>query len=387
MTTYSHSRISTFEQCPYKYKLQYIDRIKVDVPTTIEAFMGDLVHRTLEKLYADLKFQKVNSKDDLFVYYHSIWDKEYVPEILIAKQEYTAENYRKMGEKFISDYYDHYHPFDDMTIMGLETQDRLTLPDGNQYHVRIDKFGFKDDTYFVADYKTNSRLKTQEEADADRQLAMYSIWVKDKFPDAKKVVLKWYMLAFDKEVISERSEEELQKLQEETVAKIQEIEAATEYPTQTTALCNYCVYKSMCPAFKHAVELEEKTPKEFKDDDGVKLVDKYDELKSQKKTVETEMKQIEEDLISFSEQKELEVVYGSQKKVSVKETEKVVYPKEGFVELLKEKGLYDENSMICASRLTSKILKGEIAQEIIDAVQKETGHKLSISKRKDVEEE
>ena len=53
MASYSHSRIETFQQCRYKYKLQYIDRIKVDVPATVEAFMGDLVHRTLEKLYKE----------------------------------------------------------------------------------------------------------------------------------------------------------------------------------------------------------------------------------------------------------------------------------------------------------------------------------------------
>ena len=49
MTCYSHSRIGTFEQCKYKFKLQYIDRVKVDVPTTVEAFMGNLVHQTLNK--------------------------------------------------------------------------------------------------------------------------------------------------------------------------------------------------------------------------------------------------------------------------------------------------------------------------------------------------
>jgi len=58
MATYSHSRISCFETCPYQYKLKYIERIKVDVPTTIEAFMGNMVHETLEKLYKDKKFKK-----------------------------------------------------------------------------------------------------------------------------------------------------------------------------------------------------------------------------------------------------------------------------------------------------------------------------------------
>lgn len=44
MTTYSHSRVSTFENCPYQYKLKYVDKIEVNIPTTIEAFMGGIVH-------------------------------------------------------------------------------------------------------------------------------------------------------------------------------------------------------------------------------------------------------------------------------------------------------------------------------------------------------
>ena len=47
---YSHSRLSTFEQCPYKYKLKYLDKIETDVPDTIETYLGSRVHETLEKL-------------------------------------------------------------------------------------------------------------------------------------------------------------------------------------------------------------------------------------------------------------------------------------------------------------------------------------------------
>jgi len=43
MATYSHSRVSTFENCPYKYKLQYIDRAEPEISETIELFMGKRV--------------------------------------------------------------------------------------------------------------------------------------------------------------------------------------------------------------------------------------------------------------------------------------------------------------------------------------------------------
>jgi len=79
MATYSNSKLSTYESCPYQYKLRYIDKIEVEVPTTIEMFLGDLVHRTMEKLYTDLKYQKMNSKEDLLVFYNDMWKSEPVP--------------------------------------------------------------------------------------------------------------------------------------------------------------------------------------------------------------------------------------------------------------------------------------------------------------------
>jgi putative RecB family exonuclease len=50
MTVYSHSRLSCFEQCPQKFKLQYIDKVETDVEESVEAFLGSRTHETLEKL-------------------------------------------------------------------------------------------------------------------------------------------------------------------------------------------------------------------------------------------------------------------------------------------------------------------------------------------------
>ncbi len=265
MVAYSHSRISTFENCPYQYKLKYIDKIKPEIPTTIEAFMGNIVHETLEKLYKDKGNGLITDEDSLIEYYLDLWGRKYTPDILIVKanQGLTEKDYRKKGEKFILDYYKRMHPFEEMTILGLETMDKMELPDGNQWHVRIDKLGKDNEgNYFVCDYKTNARMKDQAEADNDRQLALYSIWVKDKFKDAKSVKLIWHMLAFNKDAVSERTDEQLRKLQEEVVEKIKEIENATEFPTNVSGLCNYCGYKGICPRFEKTRE-KEKTEEEM----------------------------------------------------------------------------------------------------------------------------
>src|SRR3989344_7316448 len=127
MTTYSHSKLGTFQQCKQKYKFQYIDKIKLESKDTIEAFLGSLVHKTLEKLYKDLKFQKTNTLEELLAYFNSEWKKSWNREIIIVRKDYTEENYRKMGEQFISDYYKKYHPFNKEKAIDMEKKITIKL--------------------------------------------------------------------------------------------------------------------------------------------------------------------------------------------------------------------------------------------------------------------
>lgn len=400
MAIYSHSKINTYENCPYQYKLKYIERIPPESPTTIEAFMGDMVHQTLEHLYKLRKFKKRVALNVLIKFYRDLWDKNYSDDILIVKAEkekLTSENYKKMGEKFIKDYYDRMKPFDEMIILGLETQDRMTLPDGNQWHVRIDKLGCdKEGNYFVCDYKTNSRMKDQEEADADRQLALYSIWVKDKFDDVKSVKLIWHMLAFNKDAVSERTGEQLEKLQQEICEKIKEIEEKTEngedFPRKQTALCDYCGYKELCPSFKHEAELEKiEDVKEFKEDEGVKLVDEYSEIKTKLAELKKAEEEFKKKLVDYAKQFDVDIVYGSNKKCSVKEFDKVMLPegedKDKFIQLIKDKGLWDNYSMINYFRVKGDFAKGQIDEDLKKMCQLDKDFRLSLSKRKDIEDE
>ncbi|MEK6952734.1 MAG: PD-(D/E)XK nuclease family protein [Nanoarchaeota archaeon] len=397
MTTYSNSKVSTYENCPYQYKLHYIDKVEVDIPTTIEPFMGDIVHQSLEDLYKRKKFKQRVSKETLIKFYRDLWDKEYSDDILVVKDGLDAKNYKKMGEQFISDYYDRMKPFEQMTILGLETQDRMTLPDGNQWHVRIDKLGCDDKgNYYVCDYKTNARMKLQEEADSDRQLAMYSIWVKDRFKDAKSVKLIWHMLAFNKDAVSERTDKQLKELQEDVVGIIKEIEKATKednFPRNQTALCDYCLYKEQCPSFKHEVELDKlETIKEFKENEGVQLVDEFSEVKTKLSELKKAEEKFKEKLIAYAKQFGIDIVYGSNMKCSVKEIDKIVMPedeeeKAKFIKLMKDLGVYEECSMVCYPKLNSKILKDEIDKKIQKMVDIVKDWRLSLSKRKDVDEE
>jgi RecB family exonuclease len=248
MTLYSHSRLSQYENCKFAYNLHYNEGYKSPYET-IEAFLGSRVHETLEKLYRDLENDKLDSLEDLLDFYCVMWDDQWHDGI-INSSRYDDYVHHDDGVRCIEEYYKRFYPFDQLCIAGLETDEVLELPDGNTWSVRIDKFAFKGDTFYVCDYKTGNRMKSQSEADSDRQLAMYAKWVRDKYGKDKKVKLIWHMLKFDKDVESTRTNFELDRTVEKVVDEISEIEHCKEWPTNESALCNWCVYRHKCPLFK-----------------------------------------------------------------------------------------------------------------------------------------
>ena len=88
---YSHSRLSSFEQCPLKFKFRYIDLIKPKVHQSVEAFMGSMVHNTLEKLYKDVKFKKETSVEEMIEYFNKLWKEGWSDSIRIVRKEYKEE--------------------------------------------------------------------------------------------------------------------------------------------------------------------------------------------------------------------------------------------------------------------------------------------------------
>ncbi len=382
MARYSHSKISAFEQCRYKYRLKYVDKIKTDVKT-VEAFMGSMVHAALEKLYKDLGYCKKNSLEELLAHYDSKWDAEFTDDILIAKGDYTEQNYKDMGRGYIARYYEDHDPFDQMTILGLETQNSMDLGGGRTYDVRIDKFACVGSTYYVCDYKTNSRMMTQEDADGDRQLAMYSKWVKDTYADAENVKLVWHMLKFGKDVVSERTDAKLDELVNRTVAVIDEIERCNEWPTTESNLCGWCEYHDRCPLFSHGEAIAEMTPEAYAEDDGLKLVNRYAEVSETISGLEDEKKDLSDKLVQYSQQTGHTVIYGDSAKISVTKDKKFEYPKDGSVEeALKAKGLYENYSHINSLKFLADTKKGLVDPDIVSMAKVSDSYSVKKSKKK-----
>jgi putative RecB family exonuclease len=251
MTIYSHSRLSSFEQCPLKFKFRYLDKIEPDFKQSIEGFLGNKVHDTLEWVYNHSEKESIEL-DQIIKYYAENWSKDFNPSIKIIKQDFTAEFYFNKGIKFLIDYFMTHKPFKDNTI-ATEKKIFINLDKEGTYKLigYIDRLVHNKDknTLEVHDYKTSNSIKSQEELDKDRQLALYSIAIREEY-NPVDVHLVWHFLNFNKAVTSKRTIEQLEQLKQEIVSLIKKIESTTEFPSSLGILCNWCEFQSKCSDFK-----------------------------------------------------------------------------------------------------------------------------------------
>jgi putative RecB family exonuclease len=372
--------------------LNYIDKVDTEVEETVETFLGSKVHETLEKLYRDLRHQKENTLEELLNFLHAEWKKNWKDAIVIVKEDYGQENYLKMAQKNITDYYKRYYPFNQGKTIALEELIRISLDESGNYKLQgyIDRLmETKDGYYEIHDYKTNSRLPLPDYIRQDRQLALYAIGVKEKYPDVKDIRLVWHFLAFDKEIDSTRTDKELTRLKQDTIQLIDTIEKEDKFPANPSFLCKWCEFKPVCRQWSHLSKLEDKPVNEYYNDPGVKLVNNYAELKNKQKQIiaelDVEIEKLEEAIKHFAEKENIDVVFGSGNKVRITINKRYSFPSKNSMDrkeleqLLKKFKKWDEVVQIDTSALSKILQEKTWEKELINVVEKYT--EIECSKR------
>ncbi|MEK6681348.1 MAG: PD-(D/E)XK nuclease family protein [Nitrospirota bacterium] len=387
MATYSHSKLSTYENCPLQYKLHYIDEVEVAKRESIEAFLGKRVHDTFERLYKDLKCSKLMTFDELISYYNEQWDKSWNDAVVIRDERCSAQNYKDIGIKCLRNYYDRHAPFSQSTTIWIEEKKAFSLSEGGKYKIRgvIDRLDkTREGIYEIHDYKTSGRPPLQEELEEDRQLALYELLVREKFPDVKEVRLIWHFLRFDMEMLSARTLEQLEDLRKETIALIDTIESDKEFKHNETALCDWCDYWAYCPAKKHLVKVEALPVEQFLEEDGVKLVNEYVLAWNRSKEADIEKERLKERLAVYAKKEGVETIKGSDYTVKVAIKDKLYFPgkndpdREELEKIIKIAGLWDEASELDVNVLSKTIQSGKWDKELIKKIKQFASEEESV---------
>ena len=378
MPIYSHSQLSTYEDCPLKYKLCYRDRIKRDIEG-VEAFLGTMVHETLKKCYDDVRLTKLNSLNDLLAYYDKLWQENWHDSIVITKVAVTQAHYHNLGRILLETYYKRYAPFDsDMTI-STEMRLNFALDGEGKYRMTgfIDRLSrTSEGVYQIHDYKTSAYLPSQEDVDNDRQLGLYHIGIQKRWPDIRDVRLVWHYLAFDRELVSSRSAEAIANLAQDAMRLIDEIESTEDFPPRESGQCDWCEYPDLCPVRKHFYTVEALPVNEYLSEPGVVLVNKYAELKEKAAEIDRETEKVREAIIDYARRGQVQMIRGSDRKVRVVFDKRLRFPgknepeRQGLDSSVKEAGKWMDVSQLDTTALT-RIIEGSLWDKaLIDEVMK-----------------
>jgi putative RecB family exonuclease len=402
---YSHSSLETFRNCPLQFKYRYIDKIDIPLKKNIEAFMGSMVHDTLEKLYTDLKYNKILSLEETLLVYNKYWTDNFsFDTVEIIREGYTEENYRSLGEKYLTDYYNTYKPFNQGKTIGLELQVDISLYDkerGKNYDLigYIDRLSLVSENHIeIIDYKTNNTPKTQQEVDKDKQLALYSIAIREKFPFVEKIDLCWYFLSVNIKQVSKRTEEELALLKKEIITVIRDIEDSKEknnFPAKPSALCDWCSYRSICPLKSHDEKIKILPENEYLKEEGVFLVERYKDLSEKKrlflKEVDYNLEKLKEAIVVYSKRNSVERLFSKNASLLVKEYPSIKLPEKSSIErkelekIIKDSMLWEQLSDLSYIQL-SNLLKEDFfdssfKEKLLKYIKQDKIYRLYLNKK------
>ena len=210
---FSFSRIELFKHCPYKFKLKYIDEIKVKQEFK-HLIKGKKVHSLLENFET---FQNDNTEESLIVQRFSESD--------LGKDILTKKSLRELEIKLN----DKLEPCnDDHKLIGY-----------------IDRVNITENGLELIDFKTGKYKEPQYQS--FDQLITYAIYCFQKL-NVNEIKLRYVYVEHLRENSLTLKREYLDLHKSKLQNDIKVIEETTDYFKNKTKLCDWCEYKEICQA-------------------------------------------------------------------------------------------------------------------------------------------
>ena len=338
----SYSALGTFRQCPQKYKFQEID--KIPSKKSKEALFGTLIHASLKRMFShDPLFPTL---DEVIAEFRMAWNVSRAHVELSEEESYA---YLGQGEHILRRFYAKNKPWN-FNVVDLESRFEVIIQDSKtgEAHVlagiidRIDKP--TEDMYEIIDYKTARKMKSQESVDTDLQLSLYHLGLVRRWPHIEKatVVLSLYYVKHNEKITTTRSPTALEAVYKNILVTIHDIKDRTssgEFPPQPSALCDWCGYKAMCPAWKFLYSAKQTVLSNKLDIE--KIIIEYFEIKKTAQKQTKRLAELQADIKAYMDQEGLTRVFGDGGSISKTVQERYRYDYEKIKAVLADHNRMD----------------------------------------------
>jgi putative RecB family exonuclease len=263
MLQLSPSRISDYQQCPALYKYRAIDKL-VERPG-LDALRGSLVHLILEKIFnsppEDRDFTRAISLTK------TCWQElvQQEPELICALDEnitfpltesfvISDERLDVLFEEVKTLVANYYSLEDPSRIQPKSTEELIEFDLSENLKIKgyVDRIDESPQGWLrINDYKTGKSPKENFSSKAMFQLKFYALVIFKSTKQVPKLLRLIYLK--DSQILTyEPTEQDLEltlKKVEAVAAQIVNSKETNDWPTNITKLCDFCYFKSICPAF------------------------------------------------------------------------------------------------------------------------------------------
>lgn len=223
----SHSRLSTYKQCPRKFKLQYIDKVFPDDSSNPHFVRGNAIHEQLEKY---LIFKKVG--------------KTHMAEPQMAPEAASARGIIDGLAAFCDDL------MSEQQLAINHDWNKCGWFDGDEvrYRAILDVLGFKNDSAIVVDWKTG---QVREYNEYGGQLHLNAAIVMSIHPKVQKVTCSYNFVDHKQTITVNFTRAELPQLQGYFDDQFEIVNSDTKFEPKINPYCKWCpATKEQCPYSK-----------------------------------------------------------------------------------------------------------------------------------------
>jgi len=248
----SASSISTWEQCPQRYKYSRIDGIPE--PETESQVMGTFVHEVLENLYALPSEERTIGNAQQVSRF--VWAKGWENRLAaIGLDEQQMREFRWKSWWCVENLWAVEDPVK-VSPLGLESEYKVEVSPGVVVRGFVDRVAEAGDGLKVTDYKTGKFPKPAYMDQKWFQLMLYKIVVERSptlMTTGKSVDEVQLIYLKDGKSISRKMKD---GDDDRTLARVVKVHGEIveaigtgAFPTKVSRLCDWCHYKRICPAW------------------------------------------------------------------------------------------------------------------------------------------
>jgi putative RecB family exonuclease len=250
----SWSAISTFRQCPLKYRFKYVDGLPEESVSAALVF-GSGIHSAVEQHYqAILSGDPKPDLDALLFAYRSAW-LPHDPDAISFGSTETRASLDVLAARMLTAFLSSPAASVQGRVLGVEEEIRGMLIEGvPDLYGRVDLLTEDADSLVITDIKTSRGKWSQEQVeDSGEQLLLYSHLASEMSP-GKKITTRFLVLTKAKEPVIEEHVREVEPAAvKRTLAGVERvwraIQAGVFYPAPSTMSCSGCGFRKACSAW------------------------------------------------------------------------------------------------------------------------------------------